>query len=216
MEPTETPIADPEHLRAVLGAVSPRAAVKDRPRLHPRDRDWLAASPFLLLATSAADGTCDVSPKGDPPGFVHVLDDHTIAIPDRPGNGRGDGFHNILRNPHVGIISLIPGRPDTLRINGRATLLADAPWFDAMVVRGHRPTIAIRVDIEQIFFHCPKALMRGALWDPGSWRPHALPTHAQIAVQTTPGTQTLEELERYYGPTYEEGLYRPRQAPPSP
>ena len=98
-----------------------------------------------------------------------VLDDTTIAIPERPGNRRADGFHNILTNPHVGLIYLVPGRGDTLRINGRARLVRDAPFFDDMVVKGHRPVLALVVEIEQVFYHCSKAFLRSKLWDPASW-----------------------------------------------
>ncbi len=112
-----------EELRALLGDVGGRAATKERVVLHQRDREWLAASPFCVISTSAADGTCDASPKGDPPGFTLVLDDSTIAIPERPGNRRADGYLNILSNPHIGLLYLIPGRNETLRINGRARLV---------------------------------------------------------------------------------------------
>jgi uncharacterized protein len=152
-----------------------------------------------VLATSAADGTCDASPKGDPAGsLIHVLSDTTIAVPERPGNRRADGFRNVLSNPHVGILSLIPGRNETLRINGRARLLRDAPFFDELAVRGSRPILALLVEIEQIFFHCPKSFMRSSLWRPETWQPDALPSHASLvkAVQDTP--ETLGELEEYY------------------
>jgi PPOX class probable FMN-dependent enzyme len=196
-------------LRALLGDPGQRAATKDRARLHEKDREWLAASPFCVLATSAADGTCDASPKGDPAGrLIHVLDDATIAVPERPGNRRADGYLNVLSNPHVGIISLIPGRNETLRINGRARLLADAPFFDELAVRGTRPILALLVEIEQIFFHCPKSFMRSSLWQPETWRPDVLPTHAALvkAVQDTP--ETLPELEEYYAPeNYAARLY---------
>jgi uncharacterized protein len=200
-------IATEAELRELLGEVMPRAATKERTRLLPIDRQWLAASPFCLVATAGADGSCDVSPKGDPAGFVRVLDDATIAFPERPGNRRADGYVNILRNPHVGLIFVVPGRPDTLRINGRARLVRDAPYFDAMVVKGHRPVLAVEVAIEQIFFHCAKAFMRSKLWQPETWEPTALPPHAQIvkAVQDVP--ETLEELTAYYGPSYEARLY---------
>ena len=202
------PISSEAELRELLGEPSGRAVTKERVRLHERDREWLAASPFCLLATADADGHCDVSPKGDPPGFTHVIDDATIAIPDRPGNRRADGFRNVLNNPHVGTIFLVPGRTETLRINGRARLLREAPFFDAMVVKGHRPRLALVIDIEQIFFHCQKALMRSALWQPDGWHPGALPPHAAIvkSVQDTP--ETLSELTRYYGPAYADKLYR--------
>ncbi len=116
-------VTSPAELTALLGRPDQRAAAKVRSMLHERDREWLAASPFCLMATAAADGSCDVSPKGDPPGFARVLDDTTIAIPDRAGNNRADGYRNILSNPQVGLLFLVPGRPDTLRINGRARLV---------------------------------------------------------------------------------------------
>ena len=160
------------------------------------------------MATAGADGSCDVSPKGDPPGFTLVLDDTTIAIPERPGNRRADGFLNILANPHVGLIYFVPGRADTLRINGRARLVRDAPFFDRMVVKGHRPILALVVEIEQIFFHCPKAFLRSELWKPETWHPERLPSTAQIVTSVQRTEETLEELERYYGPQYAERLYQ--------
>jgi len=193
-------ITSQEQLRDLVGHPAGRAVTKERTRLHERDIEWLAASPFCLIATAAADGSCDVSPKGDPPGFTLVLDDTTIVIPDRPGNRRADGFSNVLSNPHVGLIYLVPGRKETLRINGRARLLADAPFFDDMIVKGHRPSLALLVGIEQIFFHCQKSFMRARLWEPESWAPDALPPHVQIVKSVTPCEETLEELERYYGP----------------
>jgi PPOX class probable FMN-dependent enzyme len=205
---TWTEITSETELRGLLGEPSARAAGKDRTRLHDLDRAWLAASPFCLVATSAADGTCDVSPKGDPPGFVHVLDDRTIALPERPGNRRADGWRNVLANPHVGLIFLVPGRTDTLRVNGRARLVRDAPFLDEMVVEGHRPLLALVVDVEQVFHHCGKAFLRSGLWDASDWDAGDLPSRAVIArTLERPGT-SLDELERYYGPSYAEGLYR--------
>lgn len=201
-------ITSPEELRDLLGAPMPRAVAKERAGLHPRDRDWLAASPFVLIATADADGNCDVSPKGDPAGFTHVIDDHTLAIPDRPGNRRADGFHNILANPHVGLLYLIPGRTETLRINGRARLVREAPFFDAMVVKGNRPQLAIVVDIDTIFFHCAKAFLRSDLWKPETWQPDVLPSHARLVKEVQPTVETVEELEEYYRPeNYNKKLY---------
>jgi uncharacterized protein len=201
-------VSSEAELRELLGVPSRRAATKERAALHRMDREWLAASPFCVIATSAADGSCDVSPKGDPPGFVHVLDDFTIAIPDRPGNHRADGFRNVLSNPHVGLAFVVPGRGDTLRINGRARLIRDAPFFDDMIVKGHRPTLALLVEIEQVFFHCAKAFMRSQLWQPATWNPTVLPSVACITKSVQPTEQTLEELEQYYGPDYAGRLYR--------
>ncbi|MFI2665710.1 pyridoxamine 5'-phosphate oxidase family protein [Micromonospora carbonacea] len=200
-------ITSHEELRELLGAPLPRAVTKERRALHERDRQWLAASPFCLVATAGADGACDVSPKGDPPGFALVLDDTTIAVPERPGNRRADGYHNIVANPHVGLIFMIPGRTDTLRINGRARLVRDAPFFDDMVVRGHRPVLAIVVEIEQIFFHCGKAFLRSELWRPETWQPDALPSRARLAKELEVPTESLADLEAYYGPAYERKIY---------
>jgi len=196
-----------EELRELLGTPLPRAAQKDRPRLHDLDRQWLAASPFCLVATAGADGRCDVSPKGDPPGFTLVLDDTSIAIPERPGNRRADGFHNIIDNPHVGLIYLLPGRGDTLRINGKARLVRDADFFDRMIVKGHRPLLALVVDIEEVFYHCSKAFLRSALWKPETWSPVAAPTRPEIAKALEAPEADLAELQRYYGPSYADTMY---------
>jgi PPOX class probable FMN-dependent enzyme len=196
-----------EQLVDLIGEPLPRVRDKARTALHQLDREWLAASPFCLVATSDAAGTCDVSPKGDPPGFVRVLDDTTVAIPERKGNKRADGYRNILENPHVGLLSVVPGRGDTLRINGRAHLVSDAPWFDDLVVKGHRPVLALVVEVEEVFHHCAKAFMRGQLWHPGTWNPMAVGSRPQIAKALERPEDSIEELERYYGEEYSAGLY---------
>ncbi|MBE1487411.1 pyridoxamine 5'-phosphate oxidase family protein [Plantactinospora soyae] len=200
-------ITSAAELRELLGEPKANAVTKERVRLHELDREWLAASPFCLVATADANGNCDVSPKGDPAGFTLVLDDTTIAIPERPGNRRADGFLNVLENPHVGLVYLIPGRGETLRINGRARLVREAPFFDQLVVKGHRPVLALVVEIEQIFFHCAKAFMRSGLWRPETWDPEVLPPHPQIIKRVQQIEETLEQLETYYGPQYAKGLY---------
>jgi hypothetical protein len=194
-------------LRALLGEPLPRVVAKDRARLDELDRQWLAASPFCLVATSAADGSCDVSPKGDPPGFTLVLDDTTIALPERAGNRRADGFTNLLTNPRIGLLFVVPGRTDTLRINGTATLVSDAPFMDAMTVRGHRPVLATVVRVEQVFHHCGKAFLRSDLWNPDTWAPGAVPSRARIAQRLETPEVPLAELEQYYGPAYLDRLY---------
>jgi hypothetical protein len=208
---TVSEITTPEELREVLGgSPSGRAVTKERPALHPLQIEWLHASPFCVLATSDADGNCDASPKGDPAGhLIHVLDPTTVVIAERPGNKRADGYLNILANPHVGLLALIPGRNDTLRINGRARLVRDAPWFDKLAVRGKRPILAVVIEIETVFSHCQKAFMRSGLWEPESWPSiEDMPSVAELtkAVQDTP--ETLEELEAYYAtPNYSGKLY---------
>ncbi|GHB58562.1 hypothetical protein GCM10010377_56910 [Streptomyces viridiviolaceus] len=134
-------------------------------RLTDEDLDILARSPFCLLATSDAHGNCDVSPRGDAPGFTHVLGRGTLALPDRPGNRRGDSFHNILDNPHAGLLYLIPGRKEVLRVNGRARILTDAPFFDATTEQDRRPTPALVLEIDEIHLHCPQSLRRSGLWN---------------------------------------------------
>lgn len=196
-----------EELRALVGEPLWRTATKVRPSLHALDRKWLARSPFCLVATADAAGNCDVSPKGDPAGFTHVLDDTTIVLPERPGNRRVDGFLNVLSNPHVGLIYLLGGRGDTLRINGRARILKDAPCFDEMIVKGNRPILALQVEIDEVFYHCSKAFLRSQLWKPETWQPDAVPSRPLIAKTLERQEDPLEELEVYYGPSYETKLY---------
>jgi PPOX class probable FMN-dependent enzyme len=209
-ENTLSEITSEAELRAAIGGyASGRAVTKERTSLHPLQIEWLKASPFCVLATCDADGNCDASPKGDPAGhLIHVLDDRTVVIAERPGNMRADGYLNILANPHVGIVSLIPGRNDTLRINGRARLVRDAPFFDDLAVRGKRPVLAVLVEIEQVFSHCPKAFLRSQLWEPETWRPDALPTTAALCKAVQSPEETVEELEEYYSPeNYGKKLY---------
>jgi uncharacterized protein len=209
--PVITEITTEAELREAIGGhATGRAATKVRDHLHPLQMEWLRTSPFCVIATCDADGNCDASPKGDPAGnLIHVLNATTIVIAERPGNKRADGYLNILSNPHVGILSLIPGRNDTLRINGRARLIRDAPYFDDLEVHGKRPVLAMLVEIDQVFSHCPKAFLRSGLWTPSAWPDAAvLPSTAALckAVQDPP--ETLEELEKHYELiNYEKGLY---------
>lgn len=200
-------VATHDELREIMGTPLPRVAGKARPSLHDYDRQWLAASRFCLVATAGSDGTCDVSPKGDPAGFALVLDDTTIAIPERSGNRRADGFHNIIDNPHVGLIFLLPGRGDSLRINGTAELVLDADFFDRMQVRGHRPVLALVVTVEEVFYHCSKAFLRSELWDSRTWTPEAAPSRPAIAKELERPEDDLAELERYYGADYQQTIY---------
>ncbi|MCP2192462.1 pyridoxamine 5'-phosphate oxidase family protein [Williamsia deligens] len=183
-------------LEAVIGLPNERAATKVRSRLSDVHRDWVAHSPFVVLSTVDSAGRVDVSPKGDPPGFVQILDDTRIAIPERPGNRRVDGYRNMLSDPHVGTLFLVPGRGDTLRINGRARIVSDAEYFDAMAVRGRRPVLAVEIDVDEVFFHCSKAFMRSDLWKHETWRPEALPSAAEIAHRVSGAD--LEELREHY------------------
>jgi PPOX class probable FMN-dependent enzyme len=202
-------ISSAAELRELMGAPMERAVQKVRPALHPHHRAWIAASPYFMIATADASGQCDVSPKGDPPGSVLLLGDATLVIPDRPGNRRVDSFLNVLSNPHVALLFLVPGRLDTLRVNGRARLIREAPFFDELVVKGHRPNLALLVEIEEVYFHCPKASKRSSVWQPDTWPdPSSLPSTAQLSKDVTETPETLEELERYYAPEqYDRKLY---------
>lgn len=202
------PVTSAAELEAIVGVPEPRTANKARPSLHPMDREWLAAASLVFIATSDDQGNLDVSPKGDPAGIVTVLDDGTVAIPERPGNRRADGFHNILRNPHVGLIALIPGRDDTLRINGRATIVRDAPFLADMEVKGHRPPLALVVEIDEVFYHCSKAFLRSKTWHPETWTPDAAPRRALISQAVERQGTPIEELDAYYGPSYAERIYQ--------
>jgi uncharacterized protein len=184
-------------LRQIVGHPKDYVANKVSDRLSAIHREWLAHSPLGFVATTDASGRVDVSPKGDPAGFVQVIDDRTIAIPERPGNKRVDGYLNVLQRPWVGTIFVVPGRGDTLRVNGRARILADADYFDAMAVNGKRPILALEIAVEEVFFHCAKAFMRSNTWKPETWDPTALPSTAQIARQLR-DDMNLTELENYY------------------
>lgn len=207
---SETPIRDVDQLVALLGEPTDRARDKGRETLLDVDRAWLAAAPFCVLSTADDHGRCDASPKGDPAGsLAHVIDERTLAVAERPGNRRADGYRNILANPRVGLLFMIPGRGDTLRINGRARLVSDAPWFDALVVEGHRPVLAAVVDVEEVYFHCAKSFLRAGLWQPETWAPtERVPRRAVIAHDAEPSGLSLAELDDYYAPeNYARGLY---------
>lgn len=186
-----------EELRAIVGHPNKYVANKVTPRLSDAQQNWVAASPLCFVATTDAEGRVDVSPKGDPPGFVRVIDDTTIAIPERPGNKRVDGYLNVLQRPHVGTVFLIPGRGDTLRINGTARILSDADYFDDLAVNGKRPILALEIDIEEVFFHCAKAFLRSDTWKPETWNPSAVPSVAQLAKAFKPDL-SQKELDDYY------------------
>lgn len=203
-----TQVTSTAELEELIGTPLPSARNKTRERLHEIDRAWLAAAPLCFIATADAAGDADVSPKGDPRGSLAlVLDDTTIALAERPGNRRADGFHNVLENPHVGLVFVIPGRGDTLRVNGRARLLRDVPYADRLAVRGHVPLLVLEVAVEEVFFHCSKAFLRSKAWNPDAWHPEAAPRRAVIAQTLERPDDDLADLDAYYGPSYAEKLY---------
>ncbi|MFG1912644.1 MSMEG_1061 family FMN-dependent PPOX-type flavoprotein [Kribbella sp. NPDC048928] len=191
-----------------FGTPDPIPRDKVEARLRDVHREWIEGTPLIFVATSSLDGRCDVSPKGDPPGFVQALDDATLAVPERSGNRRMDGFRNILENPHAGLLFVIPGRPETLRVNGRARIVTDGPFFDAMTVRSHRPSLALVVNVEEVFFHCPKSLARARLWKPRTWTPTAVRPYAEIAQALWRQGETLQSIEARNRPeALDEQLY---------
>lgn len=186
-------------LRAIVeGTPSERAVMKVRPGLDDQTRLFISISPFLLIGTSGADGSCDVSPKGDAPGFVHVLDDSHIVIPERNGNKRFDGMKNLLTNPHIGLLFLVPGYDYTLRINGRAWITRDPSLLERMAAERVVPKLAIGVEVEQAFFHCVKSFRRSKLWKTDSWPgADALPSYAcTVFSQLKPANATLDAWEQ--------------------
>ena len=198
MPPFQNVLTSEAELRAIVGFPAERPLLKERRTIDDHFRAFIAASPFILIATSGADGTCDVSPKGDAPGFVQVLDDTHLAIPDRNGNKRLDGLKNIVSNPHVGLLFVVPGRDETLRVNGRAYITRDPALLAAMPAQGVLPRLAIGVEVEQAFLHCVKSFRRSRLWAQDSWPvADALPRYAcTLFDQIKPQGVTFEEFEQ--------------------
>jgi len=166
--PGMTDLADLAALHLHMGEISALAERKVLPRLDGHGRRFIALSPFLVIATADRDGRVDASPRGDPPGFVQVLDDSTLLLPDRPGNNRVDSFGNVLSSPGIGLIFFVPGIDETFRVNGRASLSADPAALDGMAVNGRPPKTGLLIQVEECFFHCAKALKRARLWDPAA------------------------------------------------
>jgi PPOX class probable FMN-dependent enzyme len=178
---TSETIETEEALRALIGAPAQLVCEKVSDRLNPLTRQFIERSPFLCLATADENGSCDVSPRGDPRGFVRILDDVTLLIPERPGNRIADSLRNILRNPHVGLLFVIPDVGDSFRVNGRATLTTSVDLLAPCAVEGKTPKLGIIVDIESAYTQCPKAFIRSNLWDPTRFLDRAeLPTNGEI------------------------------------
>jgi uncharacterized protein len=167
---TDHLVTSMDQLRAVV-PYQEHIASKLGDTLDEHAREFIAECPFVVLSTADADGRVDASPKGDDPGFVLMEDDRTLVIPDRPGNHLAMGLTNIVANPHVGILFIIPGTTETLRVNGRAELTRDPELLDRLAARGKPAVLAIRVQVEEVFFHCAKAFIRSKLWKTESWPP---------------------------------------------
>jgi uncharacterized protein len=169
MSSDEHCIESVEQLRALIGEPNPVTPMKVFQSLDDNARQFIRRSPFLVLSTSDGNGHQDVSPKGDAPGFVAVDSETTLLIPDRKGNKLLFGLQNVLANPHVGVLFMIPGTGETLRVNGRATLTVDPAILERLSARGQPALLAIRVTVDECFFHCAKAFLRAQLWKPDTW-----------------------------------------------
>ena len=186
--PTITPhrltphvVATEAELRALIGEPAPLTCAKISDRLNPMTRLFVERSPFVGLATSDADGRCDLSPRGDPPGFVRILDDRTLLLPERPGNRLADSLRNLLANPRIGLLFVVPGVSDTFRVNGGATITTDAALLAPCSVEGKAPRLGILVDVEEAYTQCSKAFIRSQLWDPARHvDPRTMPTGGQV------------------------------------
>ncbi len=203
-------IAAYDALRETVGDPIASIAEKEMPALDKHARHFISLSPILFISTAGADGRADVSPRGDPAGFVKVLDDRTILIPERPGNRRADTMTNIVENPgqSVALIFLLPGVEETLRASGRARIVDDASVLEDMAVRGKAPKLGILIEIDEVFFHCAKALKRARLWDPGTQiAAGEFPSLAQITRDQRERNTPLEEIEERIRKSYETTLY---------
>jgi hypothetical protein len=200
-------ITDPAALRQHFGAVAPLAARKTMPKLDAHFRAFLALSPFGVLATADADGRMDTSPRGDAPGFVLVIDDSTLLLPDRPGNRRVDSFSNILANPNVGLIFFVPGINETVRISGRARVTTDAALLAQVAAQGKVPATGLLITVEEACFHCAKALIRSRLWDPDTRIERTrFPSFGQVIADQIAGVEAAE-ADALINQNYRERLY---------
>jgi PPOX class probable FMN-dependent enzyme len=200
-------IDDAEQLREAYGAPSERALKKQLSRLDQHCRDFIARSPFVVIASADAAGRCDASPKGDAPGFVRVIDDETLLIPDRLGNNRIDTLGNLVARPGVGLIFLVPGINETLRVNGHASITTDPALMEPLAVNDKVPRGGILVAAEEVYFHCGKALIRSDLWNPGKQiRRSDFPSLGRILADQIGGI-SVEESEQYTAESYRTRLY---------
>lgn len=200
--------SEPE-LRALMGGpVAPPVVEKTLSALDRHCLTFIKRSPFVLIASSNAAGRMDISPKGDAPGFVKVLDEHTLAIPDRPGNQRFDTFRNLFESPRVGLIFLIPGKRETLRISGKAEVVRDCELLATLAANGKVPALAIAVHVNEAFFHCAKCIIRSHLWQPEQWPPlDGLPTLAQAMKDAASIPAPVEVVEGIIREDEEKRLY---------
>ena len=185
-------ITSESELRRVYGEPSERSQQKVLDRLDRHCRRFIALSPFCVLSTAGADGRAEVSPRGDVPGFVTVADERTLLIPDRPGNNRTDSLRNVVAQPHVGLLFLVPGMNETLRVSGTAEIVTDADVLEPFSMKGRLPVSVLRVTVERAFLHCAKALIRARLWDPAAQVERSnLPTYGQMLADQIQGADAV-------------------------
>jgi uncharacterized protein len=200
-------IENRQQLRERYGEPMERAVKKELARLDRHCRNFIALSPFLVIASADPSGRCDASPKGDAPGFVRVLNDTTLLIPDRLGNNRVDTLGNLLQHPGIGLIFFVPGVNETLRVNGRATVTSDPELLEPLAVNGKVPRSGILIHAEEIYFHCGKALIRSDLWNPDKRVPRgAWPSLGRIIAEQI-GVMDPDEAERQTAESYRTRLY---------
>jgi len=200
-------IATEADLRAVIGPEPPGLAEKNQPALDDFAVEFIAKSPFLVLSTADAEGRIDASPKGDAPGFVQVANERAIVIPDRLGNRLAYGHRNILANPRVGVLFMIPGTPETLRVNGRAELSAEPELLEQLAARGRAAVLAIHVQIEEVFFHCAKAFLRSQLWKPETWQArHEVSFGKMYAAKKKAAASTATAIDAAIAADYRDNL----------
>jgi uncharacterized protein len=202
-------ISSPAELWELVGEPLPRVLAKELPALDERAVAFIAASPFLVMATTGADGSCDAGPKGGPPGFVRVLDDTRLLIPEFPGNRRFDGVQNLVQRPGIGLLFVVPRMSETLRVNGFATLTRDPELLDACAVDGRRPWFVADVAVRQAFSHCGKAFLRSELWQPESWpADDTVPSPSRSIAEVAEQEQRREsDVRRAVEDEYRPGLY---------
>jgi hypothetical protein len=189
-------ITSMEQLRGLYGEPPPTSIVKEIDRINAGYRKLIEAAPFVVVATAGPEGL-DCSPKGDSPGFVRILDERTLAIPDRPGNNRIDGFTNIMRDPRISLLFLIPGCGETLRVNGRAAITTDPQLMQSFAVNGKLPRCVLIVEIERVYFHCSKAIVRSKLWDEAAKIDRkSLPSTGAIIAELSAGKLGGETYDR--------------------
>ncbi|SDW27115.1 hypothetical protein SAMN05444358_101370 [Ruegeria halocynthiae] len=187
-------VTSAEELERITGAPLPQIIAKELSALDQMCRDFIASSPFCLIASANPSGYLDISPRGDPAGFTHVISDTLIALPDRPGNKRTDTFHNVLKDPRISVIFFVPGKMETLRLRGSARICVDHELLASMAFGGHTPKLALLIHVETVFAHCPKCIIRSNLWQPDEWPESShLPNMNTMMVKQAKIDKTPEE-----------------------